>query len=226
MPITWLDILVLGVIFISAMLAMMRGLTREILSNLSWAVAAVGTYFTYFLLRETVRSYVDPSQAYLADIGLAIVSFLAILIIVSVITLRISDLILDSRVGALDRSLGFLFGAARGLLLVVLAFLIIAWLYPPFRDEGWAKDARTTPIIIKTGEAIASFLPEDAANTLLGHLREKKGDDAQPGTEAPHSDSSVKEKSENTGQDKNLGYGNRDRQNLDRLIENSTKENN
>ena len=49
--------------------------------------------------------------------------FVGTLIVVSVITVRISDMILDSRIGALDRTLGFLFGLARGLLIVVVAFL-------------------------------------------------------------------------------------------------------
>jgi len=226
MPVTWLDIAVLVVIFVSAILAMMRGFTREVLSNLSWALAAIGTYFTFFLLRETARSYVDPSQYYLADIGLAIISFMVILITVSVLTLRLSDLILDSRVGALDRSLGFVFGAARGLLLVVLAYLIIAWLYPPFKEEGWAKNARTVPILVKTGEAIAGFLPEDTAQTLLGHLREKEEEQPKPDDNQLVPQKTPEESRKNTGQEQNLGYGNKDRQNLDRLIENTNKNNN
>ena len=50
------------------------------------------------------------------------------LIVVSIITVKISDLILDSRIGALDRTLGFVFGAARGLLICVIAWVFFAWL--------------------------------------------------------------------------------------------------
>ena len=46
--------------------------------------------------------------------------FLVTLLIVSVITVRISDMILDSRIGALDRTMGFLFGLGRGLIIVVV----------------------------------------------------------------------------------------------------------
>ena len=58
-------------------------------------------------------------------------TFLLTLLVVSVITVRFSDMVLDSRVGALDRTLGFLFGLARGLIIVVVAFLFFAWLVPP-----------------------------------------------------------------------------------------------
>ena len=63
--------------------------------------------------------------------------FLGTLLIVSIITVRFSDMVLDSRVGALDRTLGFLFGLGRGLIIVVVAFLFFAWLVPPRTQPAW-----------------------------------------------------------------------------------------
>ena len=63
--------------------------------------------------------------------------FLGTLLIVSIITVRISDMVLDSRVGALDRTLGFLFGLGRGLIIVVVAFLFFAWLVPDRSQPEW-----------------------------------------------------------------------------------------
>ncbi len=68
--------------------------------------------------------------------------FLGTLLIVSIITVRISDMMLDSRVGALDRTLGFLFGLGRGLIIVVVAFLFFAWLVPARQP---ARLGRATP---------------------------------------------------------------------------------
>ena len=65
--------------------------------------------------------------------------FLGTLLIVSIITVRISDMVLDSRVGALDRTLGFLFGLGRGLIIVVVAFLFFAWLVPPRSQPEWVQ---------------------------------------------------------------------------------------
>ncbi len=47
MPITWLDILLLGVMLVSGLLAMIRGFMREILSITAWAAAAVATLLAY-----------------------------------------------------------------------------------------------------------------------------------------------------------------------------------
>ena len=49
-------------------------------------------------------------------------------------------MILDSRIGALDRTLGFLFGLARGLLIVVVAFLFFAWLVPDKQQPDWVSE--------------------------------------------------------------------------------------
>lgn len=69
--------------------------------------------------------------------------FILTLIVVSIITVRISDMILDSRIGALDRTLGFLFGLARGLLIMVVAFLFFAWLVPDKQQPDWVRNAKS-----------------------------------------------------------------------------------
>ncbi len=110
MPITLLDIILLGVMLISALLAMIRGFMREVLSIAAWVIAAGVTLYSYSKLLPFAKSYFNN------DIVAAAVviggTFLGTLIIVSIITVRFSDMVLDSRVGALDRTLGFLFGLA------------------------------------------------------------------------------------------------------------------
>src|SRR5271156_7213921 len=119
---SYLDLGVLGVILISALLSLLRGFTREVLAIGSWAAAAAAAYYFY----PHVQPYLDPyihKQAIAQAVAAAIV-FFATPVRVSLFTVRVSDAILDSKIGALDRSLGFLFGAARGFLLAVVAFAI------------------------------------------------------------------------------------------------------
>ena len=128
MPIEPLDILLLVVMLVSALLAMVRGFMREILSIASWAAAAVCTLYFYKRLVPVAKQYIyNDLIATGAVVGIL---FLGTLLVVSIITIKISDAILDSRVGALDRTLGFLFGLARGLIVVVAAYMFFAWLVP------------------------------------------------------------------------------------------------
>ena len=126
MPITLLDGILLGITLFSAVLAMVRGFSREVLAVASWIAAAAAAYFLYPILTPFAMNYTTSDKV--AMIGSAALVFLVALILVSYITMRIADFIIDSRVGALDRTLGFVFGAARGVLLVVVAMLFFNWL--------------------------------------------------------------------------------------------------
>ena len=57
MPITLLDIILIGVMLISALLAMIRGFMREILSIAAWVIAAVATLYAYAKLLPLAKSY-------------------------------------------------------------------------------------------------------------------------------------------------------------------------
>ena len=95
-------------------------------------------------------------------IGSAALIFLVVLIVISVITMRIADFIIDSRIGALDRTLGFLFGAARGLLLVVVAMVFFNWLVAPPQQPKWVSEAKSKPLIDSLGAKLVNVLPENA----------------------------------------------------------------
>ena len=137
MPITIFDGIVIGVILFSAVLAMVRGFSREILSIVSWGGSAVAAYYLYSLLVPYALHYTADTR--IATIASAAVIFLIALIIISFITIRIADFIIDSRIGALDRTLGFLFGAARGLLLMVVVVAFWNWLVAPPAAPGMGQ---------------------------------------------------------------------------------------
>src|SRR5919205_4578434 len=159
MPVTWLDLLLLGVMLISGLLAMIRGFMREILSITAWGAAAVATLLLYPKLLPVAKANISSDiVATGAVIGGV---FLITLLIVSVITVRISDMVLDSRIGALDRTLGFLFGLARGLVIVVVAFLFFNWLVPDRSQPEWVKNAKSLVVLKRTGDTLMSMLPED-----------------------------------------------------------------
>jgi membrane protein required for colicin V production len=162
MPIQWLDVILILIMLISAFLAMLRGLTREMLSIMSWALAALAALFFYQLYRERVRALIEPQI--LADAVLIVVVFVIVLIVVSLITVRLSGRVLDSRVGAVDRTLGFIFGLARGLLLVVIAYLLVRVIVEKESMPRWVTEARSLPVIERTGSAILSLLPDNPAS--------------------------------------------------------------
>lgn len=180
---SYLDLGLIVVVLISAFLAMLRGFTREVLAIASWGAAAVAAIYLHPLLLPYVKPYISKEPVALAVSAAAV--FFATLIIVSLITIKLSDAILDSKVGALDRSLGFVFGAARGLLLCVIAFVFFSWLVPEKTQPEWVKTARMRPLLRATGDQLMAFLPDDPEGLLAKLKKPKAGPSEEP---APDSD--------------------------------------
>ena len=61
MPFSWLDIILAAIMLVSGLLAMLRGLTREVLSILSWAVAALATLYFFPQYQAQARVYIEPA---------------------------------------------------------------------------------------------------------------------------------------------------------------------
>src|SRR5580692_7480780 len=174
----YLDLFLIAVMLISGLLAMVRGLIREVLSIAGWGAAAVAGLYAYSKLLPMTKQYI--SNDYMAAGVTVAGAFFATLIIVSVITVKISDKILDSRIGALDRTLGFLFGLGRGLIIVVVAFIFFDWLVPARAQPEAIRNAKSRIVLRSTGDWLMSLLPDDPESTILKRFKRPKGDEADP----------------------------------------------
>lgn len=160
MPITALDALVILIILLSAFLAMVRGASREILSFASWILAG---YVAYQAIMFDATSIAEKfiSHKQMALVITVLVVFFVALLIISIITMKIADLIIDSRIGALDRALGFVFGIIRGVLIVAIAVLFANRLVDVDKRPSWYTEAKTKPIFDNLSEQLYNFLPKD-----------------------------------------------------------------
>lgn len=175
MSVTLLDGLIVVIVLLSAVLAMIRGFVREVLSIASWVAAAIAAYAFYEQLLPFTRQYVSNEHIAL---GLTIAAiFFVTLIIVSIITMKVSDFVIDSKIGLLDRTLGFVFGAARGLLLVVVAMLFFNWLVPIAQQPTWVANAKSKPMLDDLGTKLIAVLPAGPDAAILEKIR--------PGTPEP-----------------------------------------
>ena len=198
MPITIFDGIVIGVVLFSAVLAMVRGFSREILSIVSWGGSAAAAFYLYPLLVPYAKRYTDDER--IAIVGSAAVVFLIALIVISFITMRIADFIIDSRIGALDRTLGFLFGAARGLLLLVVAVAFWNWLVDAPHRPDWVNNAKSKPFLdsltlkleAMLPENVQKYIPKDMLNKISPDKGQQQdeddngaGNDSAPSDDAP-----------------------------------------
>jgi membrane protein required for colicin V production len=184
---------------ISGLLAMIRGFMREVLSIAAWGIAAVVTLWAFPKVTPLAQSYFS-SDTVAKGVAIAGV-FLVTLLVVSIVTVRISDMVLDSKVGALDRTLGFLFGLGRGLIIVVVAFLFFAWLVPDRSQPEWVRGAKSKVVLQSTGQWLMGMLPDDPESTILKRLKKPKPEDQDAPDAAPdqHSELSGRVLASNSG---------------------------
>ncbi len=186
---SYLDLAVLAIVLISAFLSMLRGFSREVLAIASWAAAAAAAYYFYPVVVPYLTPYIHKDI--IAQAVAAAIVFFGTLIVVSLFTVRLSDAILDSKIGALDRSLGFVFGVARGFLLAVVAFAIFNWLVSEKQQPEWVKNAKTRSLLTETADKVVALLPEDAAATIDAWIKSRGNilpASDEPADESRHSD--------------------------------------
>ena len=164
MSFTWPDIALAVVMLISGLMAIMRGLSREVLSLVAWGAAAVAAFYAIF--SEPVRKQAtDLLKPYIGEndvvvtIAVAGAVFLVVLIVLSIIGAKISDALLETGAGPIDRTLGFFYGLARGLVLMMAVFIFYVWLVPRDKIDNAVRDAMTLPLVT----SVSSF----AVDTLL-----------------------------------------------------------
>ena len=179
MQITSLDILLIVIGLLSAGFAMYRGFVREVLSIVAWTTAAVTAWYFFPALLPHLTPYI--ASPLLSQAVSALVIFLVTLTVVSYITVRIADFVSESRMGALDRSLGFVFGLARGVLLMVIALLVFGWFVPDERQPEWIASAKSKPLLQLLGDHFVALLPENPQRVILGDTDLEAG--GVPGTD-------------------------------------------
>jgi membrane protein required for colicin V production len=152
-----LDLIVIVVIALSALLAFARGFVKEALSIVSWLGAAAAAVYGL----RYVRPYVDQliSSPMVAGAAAAIGIFVVSLIVISIVTAAIARQVKSSSLSALDRSLGFLFGAARGVVLACLGIQVVMWVIPEPDWPGWMRESKTRPYLASGADYLKSLVP-------------------------------------------------------------------
>ncbi len=164
---TAFDVAIGIMVLISAILATARGFTREVLSLATWAGSAGIAIWMWQYRPDIARGYIR--EELVADAATIIVSFIVSLIVLHLITMRIADFVVDSKAGPLDRTLGFVFGGLRGLLIGVVIVVFGQWLeWGGF--ESYVEDSRSIPHLSAFGDALISALPDNLEQSVSEFL--------------------------------------------------------
>lgn len=155
----WVDYAILIIIFLSALISVWRGFVREALSLAAWVLA----FWVAFTFHQHLASFFTD---YINQPSLRLISAFAILFVVTLIIAAIvnnlaGQLVKKTGLTGTDRSLGVIFGIARGV--VIVAILVLLAGLTPLPADPWWQDSAFIVHFQKMAIWLKSFLPADIA---------------------------------------------------------------
>ncbi len=176
---TIIDGVVALLIVLSALLAYSRGLVREIMAIAGWVAAAI-LAFIFAPQVEPLVTEIPVLGDFIGDsCELSIIAafaavFAVALIIVSFFTPLFSSLVQRSALGGLDQGLGFLFGVARGVLLIAIAFFVYENMMAT-QDITIVDQSRSAQVFNRMTTRIEESEPEQALGWVTLQYEELVG---------------------------------------------------
>jgi len=154
----WLDLVVIGIVVLSAIFAFARGFIREALSIIAWVGAGAVTLYGF----NWVYAQVDPMvhNALLSQLIAGFGLFVGSLIVLTILTGIVARAVRATGLSPIDRTLGFIFGLARGAFLVCLAYLLLDVSVQANDRPVWISEAKSAPYLHEGADVLRGLLPE------------------------------------------------------------------
>jgi membrane protein required for colicin V production len=157
---SWFDIAIVAVIVLSALISLVRGFVKESISLATWLLAGFIALSYYLVLAELLLPYIEsPTLSQAAAFALL---FIATLIVGAIINFMVSQLVSKTGLSGTDKTLGVVFGAARGVL--IIAMLVLFAGLTPMPQEPWWQESMLVDHFLKVAIWIKDLLPEDIAS--------------------------------------------------------------
>jgi len=160
--VTSFDYLVLAILAFSALLGLLRGLVKEVLSLIAYVVAFLAAVWWGPLMSAWLTAWVD--NALLRTAAAYGLVFIVVLLLVGLVNVTLATLIRKTGLTPADHGLGALFGLLRGTVFVLL--LVVLAGYTDLPKEPWWQDARLSRSAIQGVQQIKLLLPPSLASWL------------------------------------------------------------
>lgn len=236
-----LDVIILIIIGISALIALSRGLVKEVLSIVGWVLATLSIIYLLPVLMPFAKMYI--SSGILAGVVTSLIILILFFIGWILLTDKLIGKIRTSKLNGLDRMLGLFFGVVRAFLLVVLFYILVSWMIPADKQSEVLTESKYFQTAGSFAKPLEDLIPEETLELIkekAGYEEEGKNQAEQKEEKEPEEElkqkkdpvddlferlaqpqiKKAKDKAKEKIKENFSGYKESERDNLDRLIEN------
>jgi membrane protein required for colicin V production len=158
----WVDYVIIGIIALSAIIGLARGLIREVLALGVWIAALLAAWFFYRPVADQLTPWLETPSL---RMGVAVVLIvIGVLVVGAIIGWVLSLLVEKTGLTGTDRLLGMVFGAGRGAVVVAL-LVFLASLTPVVEDPWWAQ-SDLLPRFQLLADAMLDFVPPEVTQRI------------------------------------------------------------
>lgn len=205
------DILIIGILLVSGIIAVSRGFVREALGILSWIVATFAALYGYPYFAPLFEDFIDNKTITEVVAGVSI--SIVVLVVCTFITSAIHRRIKESCLKGLDSILGFIFGLVRGWLIILLLYVLGLIIFPA-ELYNQQKASNTLPYVAQSFAVLEKVMPSELNDEIS-----KRIDEAEKQAEKKEKEEKTSIVPKPKGRDgAKLGYDKKDREKLDKLI--------
>ncbi len=155
---SWLDVAILAIILLSALISLVRGFVKESISLVTWVVAGVLAFRYFAPMGQLLEPFVESVK--IRNIAGGAILFIMTLVVGAIVNFILSQLVSKTGLSGTDRSLGVVFGAARGVLIVTLVVLLAG--LTPMPEASWWQDSASVEYFQQLAEWVKGVIPDDA----------------------------------------------------------------
>ena len=170
------DVFIAIVLVVSALLSFSRGFISEMLGIGSWFIATIAGFYAMPYLEPFVLKYL-PKPLF-ANIASLVVVTIATLVVLTLVCSKIEKKVRQSALNRLDHFLGFIFGAVRGVVILVLVYFLMMTLAPKYLEQT-QKKSKMFPYLERVTENVREHLPESLFDNPVEKGKEQKPDEIE-----------------------------------------------
>lgn len=158
------------IVMIVVSLCLIRGAFKGLIGEISGIVGVIAGFYGAYTYYPMVAVYGKPwiESAGIRNLVAFFILFCAILFLIGLLSVLIRKILKLVFLGWVDRVFGLVFGAAKGILIMAVLFIIVTTFIP--KNSDFLKDSYVSPYLAQVSKTLTVLVSKNARTDYLKNL--------------------------------------------------------